>query len=584
MTKGLTSIVVLIGIGAVLCQLEDSQKPVVIRLEAQPKKANFMNTMETPRALMPTNTRVQGTPTTRIQAAPTSEFVAPGPRMTSVAGAPQIPPAAIPQPNIFGGALPPAPPSAQQPNMGFGASPGTLTFVPRTIVTPPPPPPVEIPADVQNQLIKFFGLDSFGIPGLTGNHPNGLAGAVQELRAAGIPVQALPAEHVPGNVPITQPKSDILSEANPNFASPINQLMNELKGTGSSNHQGSGAIPLPEATPGENGFIGFLSTSIRKLVKESGVSEVFTQGIPSVIGTGTPTNVGSAKSSFSTDDKLPKEDHDIRRQQSPGQRVMSGLASALGGGGPNSPTHAGLPRIPGIPLLPGGIPRNAQGQIDVVNLIGSITRRVSNGTTLADVIPPEQLQNLADNVTDALLPATPEAFDMGKFMGRWFEGINSPRATEQRCVVHHYGGLTKNDKTATFTALKIYREGSEFGPVRYSIGYAFRGGNKDAMLQLHSSESADAQPFWIYKLGPEGTDPFGNSQYDYAIVSNWVKYPVTVLVRDPDTFKKKHEAEVLKWLEDQGFINGFVRAFNLLQPSEYSPCQYADSTFEVFGK
>jgi hypothetical protein len=56
------------------------------------------------------------------------------------------------------------------------------------------------------------------------------------------------------------------------------------------------------------------------------------------------------------------------------------------------------------------------------------------------------------------------------------------------------GGLTNNDKTATFTALKIYREGSEFGAVRYSIGYAFRGGNKDAMLQMHSSETADAQP------------------------------------------------------------------------------------------
>lgn len=200
------------------------------------------------------------------------------------------------------------------------------------------------------------------------------------------------------------------------------------------------------------------------------------------------------------------------------------------------------------------------------------------------MLPPEQLQTLADNVTDALLPETPSNFDLSKFMGRWFEGINSPRATEQRCVVHHYGGLTKNDKTATFTALKIYREGSEFGPVRYSIGYAFRGGNKDAMLQLHTSESSDAQPFWVYKLGPEGKDPFGNPQYEYAIVSNWVRYPVTVLVRDPDTFKTKYQTEVLRWLEDQGFINGFIRAFNLLQPSGYSSCQYADSTFEVFGK
>lgn len=128
---------------------------------------------------------------------------------------------------------------------------------------------------------------------------------------------------------------------------------------------------------------------------------------------------------------------DVRRQQSAAQRTLNGIASVLGGGGGNSPTHAGLPRIPGLPILPGGIPRNSQGQIDVVNLIGSITRRVSNGTTLADVLPPEQLQTIADNVTDALLPSTPEDFDLTKFMGRWFEGINSPRATEQRCVVHH---------------------------------------------------------------------------------------------------------------------------------------------------
>ncbi|KAH7699146.1 CBN-LPR-3 protein [Aphelenchoides avenae] len=348
------------------------------------------------------------------------------------------------------------------------------------------------------------------------------------------------------------------------------------------------------------------------------MAEALSQGIPTVLGTGpTGSSTGgtsgassssidsvasslasaASRPSFSSaastdaeavsaavDKPVISSGSGIRRQQSAAERALSGLTAALGGGGGNSPTHAGLPRIPGIPLLPGGIPRNAQGQIDVVNLIGSITRRISNGTTLADIMPPEQLQTLADNVTDALLPATPEDFNLNKFMGRWFEGINSPRATEQRCVVHHYGGLTKNDKTATFTALKIYREGSEFGPVRYSIGYAFRAGNKDAMLQLHSSESADAQPFWVYKLGPEGTDPFGNKQYEYAIVSNWVKYPVTVLVRDPDTFKNKYEVEVLRWLEDQGFVNGFVRAFNLLQPASYSSCQYADNTFELFGR
>lgn len=62
---------------------------------------------------------------------------------------------------------------------------------------------------------------------------------------------------------------------------------------------------------------------------------------------------------------------DVRRQQSASQRAVNSLVAALGGGG-NGPAHAGLPRVPGIPLLPGGIPRNSQGQIDVVNLIGMI--------------------------------------------------------------------------------------------------------------------------------------------------------------------------------------------------------------------
>ncbi|CAG9539680.1 unnamed protein product [Cercopithifilaria johnstoni] len=526
-----------------------SDRPITIRLPPQNRKPNFMKEMVPPRPIQ----------------SPLA--------LTASANRPQ-------RPHL--GNRPSLTPAAQLPVIP--SSPATeQQFIPRSITTPPPPPPINIPPDVQNQLIKFFGLDSFGIPGLTGNHPDGFAGAIQELRAAGIPVQGLPLEHISGNLPPLTSQNDILSQANPAFGNQLNQLYNEA--TGPTHYRGAGSIPLPEATPGENGLIGLLSSSIKRLVQDTGVADALSQGIPSVLGT---SGSGDTSVAYSTDAEAEAAAESasrsgIRRQQNAAQRVLSGVAAALGAGGGRGPAHAGLPRIPGFPLLPGGIPRNEQGQIDVVQLIGSITRRISNGTTLADVIPPEQLQTLADNVTDALLPPTPEDFDLHKFMGRWFEGINSPRATEQRCVVHHYGGLTKNDKTATFTALKIYREGSEFGPVRYSIGYAFRGGNKDAMLQLHSSETPDAQPFWIYTLGPEGTDPFGNPQYEWAVVSNWVKYPVTVLVRDPDKFKAKYEQEVLRWLEDQGFINGFIRAFNMLQPASYSSCQYADSTFEVFG-
>ena len=593
-------------------QNDISSRTVILRVEPQPHRAPYMKPMEAPHAVSqqqqqqhPGNPMSLPVPQTQQEFSAPPASMRPAPMQLPSNRAPifaapppvqQPLPAAVNSQLQFPGASPPgtAPVVGAQTPV-FNATSGQQ-FIPRNLeaVTPPPPPPVNIPPDVQNQLIKFFGLDSFGIPGLTGSHPNGFAGAIQELRAAGIPVQGLPAEHAGGQT-VRAPQSDLLAQQNPAFA---NELNNFADGARSGNvfHSASN-VPLPEAKPGENGLIGLLSSSIRKMVKDSGVADALSQGIPSVLGTGessdpSPTSFQGAVAASRDSDPITEESAslstgrkggDVRRQQSAAQRTLNGIASVLGGGGGNSPTHAGLPRIPGLPILPGGIPRNSQGQIDVVNLIGSITRRISNGTTLADVLPPEQLQTLADNVTDALLPTTPEDFDLMKFMGRWFEGINSPRATEQRCVVHHYGGLTKNDKTATFTALKIYREGSEYGQVRYSIGYAFRGGNKNAMLQLHTSESSDAQPFWVYKLGPEGTDPFGNKQYEYAIVSNWVKYPVTVLVRDPDTFKRKYEPEVLRWLEDQGFVNGFVRAFNMLQPASYSQCQYADSTFEIFG-
>ncbi|KAL3099456.1 hypothetical protein niasHS_002911 [Heterodera schachtii] len=572
---------------------EKSQRTVVMRLEPLPAKPTFMRQADPPRAVPQAATR--HLPSPAKQSAPID--------VAAIAERASVPPSSAT--NGQQALSTSNPIAALQPVLPM--NPAQQKFNPREDSTPPPAPPMNIPTDVQNQLIKFLGLDSFGIPGLTGNHPEGFAGAVKELRSAGIPVQGIPLEHIGGQT-VHAPQNEALVQANPHFGNELNTFIESAKAP--FNPSGSSA-PLPDAKPGENGLIGLLSSSVRKIVKDTGMADALSNSLPNLLGTNAGPNgaadtksiasalanaaesvsssAGSAGTSSSSSagggGASSTSGNGIRRQQSPAERAIAGFASALGGGGnANGPAHAGLPRIPGIPILPGGIPRNSQGQIDVVQLIGSITRRVSNGTTLADVIPPDHLQTLADNVTDALLPSTPEDFELSKFMGRWFEGINSPRATEQRCIVHHYGGLTKNEKTATFTALKIYRDGSEFGAVKYSIGYAFRAGNKDAMLQLHSSENADAQPFWVYKLGPEGTDPFGNKQYEYAIISNWVKYPVTVLVRDPDSFKAKYEVEVLRWLEDQGFINGFVRAFNMLQPASYGSCQYADNTFELFGR
>lgn len=59
----------------------------------------------------------------------------------------------------------------------------------------------------------------------------------------------------------------MLVQANPNFANELNNLMNEAH-SGNTFHSGSGSVPLPDAKPGENGLIGLLSSSVRKLVKD----------------------------------------------------------------------------------------------------------------------------------------------------------------------------------------------------------------------------------------------------------------------------------------------------------------------------
>lgn len=38
-------------------------------------------------------------------------------------------------------------------------------------------------------------------------------------------------------------------------------------------------------------------------------------------------------------------------------------------------------------------------------------------------------------------------------------------------------------------------------------------------------------------------------QYDYAIVSTWVRYPVFVIARDPERFRKLHMKNVLEFLQ-----------------------------------
>ena len=214
------------------------------------------------------------------------------------------------------------------------------------------------------------------------------------------------------------------------------------------------------------------------------------------------------------------------------------------------------PTVPGVNTIPGLSNFNyIVGQL-VPQMIPPTNTLL--GSSISRLLPKDATKNLAKNVFRAVHPAA-ENVDVARMMGRWFQVrkalvnvpitppkvITSPHVIREACTVSHFGALTNNTYSATFTILKFYREGNSNGPPRFSLGYGFKAGDTGQFL-LHSSNSPDAEPFWVIKLGPLNE----YNQYDYAVVSNWVRYPVFVIARDPERFHRMHMKKVGNaWVE-----------------------------------
>jgi len=242
---------------------------------------------------------------------------------------------------------------------------------------------------------------------------------------------------------------------------------------------------------------------------------------------------------------------------------------------PGFPGPQDVPAIPGVNTIPG---------LDMFNyLVGQlIPQSVPSansllGGSITRIFPQDSTKNIAKDVFKALHPPV-AGVEVDRMMGRWFQVINSPHVIREACTVSHFGALTNNTYSATFTILKFYREGNPNGPPRFSLGYGFKVGDSGQFV-LHNSNSPDSEPFWVIKTGP--LNEYG--QYDYAIVSNWVRFPVFVVARDPEKFQRAYMRDVLQYLENNNYINVLTKAFNMIAPVDYSQCQYTP-TFSGAGK
>ncbi|VDO99696.1 unnamed protein product [Soboliphyme baturini] len=162
-----------------------------------------------------------------------------------------------------------------------------------------------------------------------------------------------------------------------------------------------------------------------------------------------------------------------------------------------------------------------------------------------------------------------ENVDVQKMMGRWYQVITSPHVFKESCTITQFGALTNSSYSASFIVLKFFREGNTFGPPRMVVGYGFKVG-KNGTFTIHSSNSPNSEPFMVVKLGPLNE----NNQYEYAVISNWIRYPVYVLARDPERFAKYYMRNVLQFMEEKRYINTITKALHLIAPVSYEECQY----------
>ncbi|XP_046354975.1 temperature-induced lipocalin-1-like [Haliotis rufescens] len=177
-------------------------------------------------------------------------------------------------------------------------------------------------------------------------------------------------------------------------------------------------------------------------------------------------------------------------------------------------------------------------------------------------------------VLDTFIHKTPHTvtqLDDAKYLGRWYQMWSSESVGKwfeqgAKCVTADYG-LSPDGR---ITVLNSERVSSPTGHLKVIHGFV----NKTAVvgqLKVSLETVPFAAPYWVLKLGPA---TFGaNKQYQYSIVSDNIEGTLFVLARDRQVFKAQYEAEVLKFLSEQGFTTFYNKPIRTYQESDcvYNP-------------
>ncbi len=141
-----------------------------------------------------------------------------------------------------------------------------------------------------------------------------------------------------------------------------------------------------------------------------------------------------------------------------------------------------------------------------------------------------------------------------QYLGRWYQVysdlfVDATFENSSFCDTADYGLYPNN----TISVLNRERQYNLTGPERQIFGWAdVEDATKPGELTVHLQTTEFPAPYWILQLGP-----VEQNQYVYSIVSDPVKLTLFVLARNVSDFFDRYNAEVLQFLDVQGFTGLF---------------------------
>jgi len=145
---------------------------------------------------------------------------------------------------------------------------------------------------------------------------------------------------------------------------------------------------------------------------------------------------------------------------------------------------------------------------------------------------------------------TVKELDLNKYKGRWYEAYNSWLAIhtfekDGFCMCADYG-IRPDGKISVFNARRVH---SATGKASGIHGYAEIIDPKYPGRLRVVFPYAPNGSYLVIKLGPLNKDGL----YSYTVVTSTKKKLLWILVRDHDDYMKNHDAEVQKYVKEQGF-------------------------------